>query len=248
MARLVCGLLTPVVMVLVAAPTPAEDSTQAIIDKAIKAHGGTKKVNELKCLRTKTKGHLEALGGLDFTQESASRLDGKFKEVVHLDVNGQAVTVTTVFNGKKAWLNVNGQAQNVDDKVLGEIKEAAALARFARLTLLKGKDYKLDSLGEVKVDGKSAVGIKASKKGQRDVSLWFDKKSGLLLKTERRMRDLMTSQELTEERVITEYQDVDGHKVAKKVSVRRDGNKYLDVEVTEFKIVDDIDDGEFTEP
>jgi hypothetical protein len=170
------------------------------------------------------------------------------KEVTHLEANGQQITVTAVYNGKKAWLNVNGQNQEVNDKILDELKEAAAISRLARLTPLKGKEYKLSPLGEVKIGGKPAVGIKVSSKGHRDVNLFFDKDSGLIVKTERRLHDLMTGQELTESRVITEYQDVDGRKVAKKVTVERDGKKYLDAEVTEVKFVDDIDDSEFAEP
>jgi hypothetical protein len=248
MVRLLCGWLAPVTMIALAAPAPADDSTRAIIDKAIKAHGGAKKVAEQKAIRTKSKGRLELAGGLDFTQESAVQLDGKFKEVVQLEANGQQITVTTVYNGKKVWLNVNGQNQDVNDKTVEEIKEAAAIARLARLTVLKGKEYKLNPLGEIKVDGKAAVGVKVSTKGHRDVNLYFDKKSGLLLKTERRAHDPMSRQDVTEERLITEYQTVDGRKVAKKVLVRRDGKKYLEVEVTEFKVVDDIDDSEFGEP
>ncbi len=63
-----------------------------------------------------------------------------------------------------------------------------------------------------------------------------------------RKRDLMNGQEVTEERYITEYQDVGGRKVAKKVEVLRDGKQFLEAEVQEVEILPKIDDSEFAQP
>ena len=69
-----------------------------------------------------------------------------------------------------------------------------------------------------------------------------------MTKTERRTKDLMTGQEVTEERIVTEYQDKHDRKVAKRVTVNRDGKKLLDVEVLEVELLESIDDGEFAQP
>src|SRR5437763_974410 len=87
----------------------AQDDAKAILDKAVKAHGGAEKLGKIKAQTSKAKGRIEVAGGLDFTQESTVQHPNKFKEVVHLTVNGQQIDVTTVYNGKEGWINANGQ-------------------------------------------------------------------------------------------------------------------------------------------
>jgi hypothetical protein len=227
----------------------AQDDVRAIVQKALKAHGGAEKLDKFKAGQIKTKGKIELFDGLPFTQEITYQLPNQFKEVTDLEVMGQKVAVTTGFDGQKGWLEVNGQAQELDDKLLTELKEAAHMLRVSRLTsLLEDQALKLSSLGEVKVEGKAATGVRVEAKGFRDISLFFDKDSGLLVKTERRAVDPMTGQEFTEERIITEYQKVEGLPSPKKAIVNRDGKKFLEAEVTEIKLLEKVDAQTFAKP
>jgi hypothetical protein len=226
----------------------ADDGTPALIDKAIKAHGGTEKLTEKKATQAKSKGTLELGGGIEFTQE-VSIQGGKFKEAMQLQVAGKQVNVTTVFDGTKGWLKVNDdEAKELDGKTLDEIKEAAYAARVGRLVFLKDKSIELSPLGEVQVNDRPAVGVKVTSKGHRDLNVFFDKATGLLAKAERRVVDLMNGTEVTEERIVKEYQDVGGMKVAKRVLVNRDGKKFMEIEVVEAKLLDNLDDSEFAKP
>src|SRR5262249_2896204 len=137
----------------------ADDTPQALIDRAIKAHGGAEKLTKERATQTKAKGTLELGGGLNFTNE-VSMYAGKFKEAMELDVNGQKVTVTTVFDGSKGWVKANDQLMDLDDKLLDEVKEAAYLNRLGRLVFLKDKSVELSPLGEIKVNDRPAVGIR----------------------------------------------------------------------------------------
>src|SRR5207249_2082431 len=103
-------------------------------------------------------------------------------------------------------------------------------------------------LGEVQVNGKPALGIKVEQKGKKDLDFYFDKSTGLLAKTQRRARDFQGGQEVTEERIVTEYQTLKGRKIAKKVEVKRDGKDFLKVEVIESELPERIDDSEFAKP
>ena len=236
------------VLLIIGGRAPAQDEVRAIIEKAIKAHGGEEKIAKTKAMLVKNKGTIELSGSLAFTQEVTMLHPDKFKEVLHLEIQGKQITVTTVFNGTKAWLNVNGQRMELEGKLLVEIKEAAYLARLTRLVFLRDKTVELSALGEVKVNGRPALGVKVTTKGHRDLDLFFDKETSLLAKVSRRMVDPMTEQELTEERIITEYQEVEGQKAAKKVVVNRDGKKFLEAEVLEVKYPTTIDENEFGKP
>lgn len=220
------------------------EEPKTIIEKCIKATGGVEKLSRMGG-QSKTTGTLEILNSVNFAQEVIFQLPNKFKEVLEMEVNGQKVKVTTTYNGKDVTIDVNGQKLPLDEKQLAEIKEAAHMMQVGRLIYLKDKKYELSSLGESKVNDNAAEGIKVATKGFRDVNLYFDKKSGLLTKIERRAMDFMTQQELSEERIITEYQDIDGMKVPKKVLVNRDGKKFMEAEVQEFKSLDKVDDSTF---
>jgi outer membrane lipoprotein-sorting protein len=249
MRQLLCAFLTAGLLVGLVSRAPAADEARAIIDKAIKAHKGKAKAEKYTAIQTKCKGKLEIAGGIDFTQENSVQFPNKFKEVLEGEVMNQNFNSTTVYNGKDVWVKVNGEEVKLDKKkLLATMKEAAYLIKISQMTDLKDKKYKLSALGEAKVNGKPALGVKVSCKGQKDVDFYFDKKTGLLAKMERRTVDFMTDQEVSEERIITEYQEVEGRKVAKKLTVNRDGKKFMEVEVTEMKFVDKLDDSEFDKP
>jgi hypothetical protein len=250
MRRLTLGF-SAVALVLGFVPVAfAQAEVKAIIEKAVKAHGGAEKIDKMKCVQSKNKGKLELFGSsIDMTQEISIKYTGKFREVAELNVNGQNVKVISVFDGSKASITANGEAVDITDKIMEEFKEAAYAMRVARLTkILTDKSVQLSLLGESQVEGRPAVGVKVVSKGHRDIDLYFDKESGLLVKVQGRKNDLQSMQEVDEERIIKEYQDVDGQKVPKRVLVNHEGKKYLEVEVVEIKFLDDIDDSEFQKP
>jgi hypothetical protein len=227
----------------------AGDEAYAIIDKAIMAHGLKGKENDNSGFRGKSKGTIHVNGmDLELTQEVTLQVPDKFKEVVDMTIMGNRVMVTTVYNGKEGWIKVGDMDVPVAKELLDEFKEIAHMMSLSQGLFLKDKSLKLGLLGEAMVNGKPAVGIRVSKDGQKEISFYFDKASGLMTKLERRARDFMSGQEVTEERIITAYQDVGGRKVAKKVNVVRDGNNFLEAEVLEAAFVDKLGDSEFAKP
>jgi hypothetical protein len=234
------------------ASSAADDEAGIIIDKAIKAHGFKSGPKKEFAYRGKNKGTLSVAGlNLEIEQEVAVQTPNKFKEVVRLSIMGQNIVVTTVFNGKEAWIKQNDKDIPVNGDIMAELKEAAYGMRLSQGLFLKDKSLKLSLLGEVQVNGKPAVGIKVEKKGQKDMDFYFDKGTGLLAKVQRRAKELQgaqAGQEVTEERFITEYQEVKGRKIAKKVEIKRDGKDFLKVEAIESELPEMIDDSEFAKP
>ena len=250
MRRLLTALLAlSAGLVIALASQAGEPTPDSIIDKAIKAHFPKGLDTKNKGTRTKTKGKLHIQGlELDFTQEVAVMAPAKFKESMELTVMDKKINVITVFDGKQGWILADGKEVKVSDEILAELKEGAYLISLMQGVFVKDKAVKFSIIGEAKVKGKAAVGMSVSREGKGDINLFFDKESGLITKVEGRKRDLMSGQEVTEERFITEYQDVEGRKVAKKVEVLRDGKAFLDAEVLEVQILEKIDDAEFTQP
>ena len=226
----------------------AQDDAKAILDKAVKAHGGAEKLGRIKGQITKAKGKLELLGGAEFTQESAVQHPDMLREVMHLSVNGMNIDITTVYNGKEGWMNVMGQTMPLEGAVLEAIKDAIDTMSLTRLAFMGGKDLQLTLLGDSKVNDKAVVGVKITRAGHKDVNMYFDKGTGLLAKLEHRVKDPQSGQEVSEERIILEYQDMDGMKIAKKVTVNRDDKKYMEAEVQDVKLSDKLDSVLFEKP
>jgi hypothetical protein len=226
----------------------AGDDPAAIVDKAVKAHGIQGK-EQPAGYRGRTKGTVHVNGmDLEFTQEATTHMQGKFKEVLELKIAGQDLLITTVFNGKEGWIKFNDMKNAVPDEILNEFKEQAHAMQMLQGLSLKDKALKLSIIGEEKINNKPAIGVKVEKEGHKPIDIFFDKATGLVAKSQRRVRDMQSGQEANEERVITEYQDVGGRKLAKKVEVKRDGKPYVELEVLEAKLLDKIDDSEFAEP
>src|SRR5262249_58252802 len=114
---------------------PAQDDANALIEKAIKAHGGAEKLAKMKALKIKTKGVLEIMGAsLPFTQESSIQLPDKIKDAMQLEVMGQQITVTTVFDGTKGWINANGTTMEMNEDIMEAMKQAVYMMSMHGLT------------------------------------------------------------------------------------------------------------------
>src|SRR5207249_7818801 len=172
----------------------------------------------------KSQGKLEIMGlTLPFTQEVAANPPEQFKESMSLDVMGQKVDVVTAYSKGKAWISRNGEDVPITDEIMDVLKDVAYAMKLGRLAFVSDKSFELSALGEIKVENKPALGIKVASKGHKDINLFFDKESGLMVKVEKQSRDIASGKDVLEERIITEYQDIDGLKVAKKVIVKLDG-------------------------
>jgi hypothetical protein len=185
---------------------------------------------------------------LNFTQLATVRYPNQIKDVMELEVNNMNIPIKTVFDGKKGWIEVNGQVMKLPDNVLTELKDVADIIKISRLKPLLKKPYELAVIGEVEVGEKPALGVRVSREGAKDINLFFDKKSGLMSKLDRQAIDVTSGQEVHEERIIRSYQEKDGAKVPHRVGIMRDGKKYVEIEILEINNLDNVDASEFDMP
>jgi hypothetical protein len=226
----------------------AEDPSQAIVRKAIQAHGGSVLITKYPAVETKTHGQILLGQGIGITQTTYFQLPNQLKEVQLVNLNGQRAEVITVFDGEKAWMHTNGQTQELAGQALREVKESVHLARLCRLTTLLAKDLQLTAIPAVKVDGADLVGVKVSAPGYRDVSLFFDQNSGMLTRIERQAFDFTARQEVPEVRTMSNYKYLSGVRVARNILLQRGGKKYMEIEVVDAKPLPELEHGTFARP
>jgi hypothetical protein len=229
-----------------AAPARAgDDDVKAVVEKAIKAQGGGDEAAKYPAARVSSKGKFYGMGdGIDFTSTSAVQQPDRSR----FEVTGDQFKFVQVVNGDKGWVKINDNVDEMNKEQLAEARETLHVGAVQRLIGLTGKDYKLSSLGDSKVGDKAAVGVRVERKGRRDVNLYFDKDSGLLLRLETRVKDLMADKEVTEERLFSDYKKEDGVQIPQKVLINRDGKKYVESETTDFKREEKLDASLFDKP
>jgi hypothetical protein len=249
MRRIVC--LAAALAVVTAGAARAEekkDDAKALIEKAIKAAGGEAKLAKFNAVTFKGKGKFYGMGdGVDYTGEWSVQKPDKMR----VEIKSGDFTFTQVVNGDKVWRKIGDNAEEVTDKdAVKEAKENMYAEGVASLLpLVKDKGYEFAALGEVKVADKPAVGVRVSHKGHRDVNLFFDKDSGLLVKSEATVKDEMTGgKEETQETLYSDYKEIGGAKHATKVVINRDGKKYIDAEMSDYEPKEKLDDKVFEKP
>jgi hypothetical protein len=232
------------------APARAEDETRAIVEKAVKAHGGADKLARLEkaAVQSTAKGKVHQAGGIDITMEMSVQ-GGKSRQVIEGEVANVKFRQVVLFDGQRLRIYVNGKEYKLDDKKMNkEVREQANAEKIVGLVFVRKKGYTLSPLGEVRVNGKPALGVRVSSEGHRDVNLFFDKEKGLLVKTETRTIDFLSGEERTQEKVLADYKERDGFLQPSRVTVLQDGKELLSLEIEEVKVVDRFDDDTFTRP
>ena len=248
MRRLVVALWAAGLLAGLAGPAPGQDTPRAVIERAIKAHGGRERLGRVRADKVKLKGTLTVgTKSVPFTAETTVQLPGQFKSVVQLTAGNDKHTVVHILNGDKGSIALDGQPQKLEPAALAEMRETLQLDRAVRLVpLLTDKSFTLSSLGESKGAERTVVGIKVTAKGRRELRMYFDKDSGFLVKTEHMLED--KGREVRQEELYSDFRDVGGYKRPIKVSAYRDGKKVMDAEMLEVRSYDRIDPVEFTKP
>jgi hypothetical protein len=179
--------------------------------------------------------------GLPYTGTYAVQWPGQFR----MEIEG---VFTIVLDGDKGWIKDQGGTKEMPKDQLAEQKESQYAGWVSWLLPLKDKSFQLAPLGESKVAERTAVGVKVSSKGHRDVNLYFDKESGILVKSEHRAKDDMSGQEVNQEAYYTDYKDLAGLKVPMKITIKRDGKQFVEAENHDLKMVEKLDASVFAKP
>jgi hypothetical protein len=136
------------------------------------------------------------------------------------------------------------------DKLGEEREQKYAAWEASLLPLVQDKGFKLAPLGEARVGDRAAVGVKVSRDGRRDVKLYFDKATGLLARSEVTVKDVESGsgKDMLLEITYDGYKDTGGARMPMQMTARRDGKKFIEGDLTEFKAEGKLDDKAFGPP
>lgn len=247
--RRTAGLFLAAALVLGGQAAVQADEAAAIIDKAVKAHGGADKLAKFQGEQWKAKGVMKVMGmELPYTADYSFQRPNLFRFDMAAEFGGQKIAITATTDGKQAWESAMGQVREMEAKKFEEFRHMVYVMGVSQLAPLKDKAFTLTAAGEAKVNDKPALAVKVAHKDRRDVTLFFDKESGLLVKSETRVNDEFTNKEVAQETFFMDYQDKDGHKRFQKMIVKRDGKAFLEESFSEQKSLEKLDAKLFAKP
>lgn len=196
---------------------------RAIIDKAILAHGGAEKLSPFKAVSAKWVGkhkienqyYGDAVRVVTYEMPTSDMPDKIRFDFEVENPKGSSFAFTRVVNGKQGW---QGSARGTRDLKAAEVAQIvdelyahwlASVVPFQDV-LHKDKGFEFSVWGHVAVDGKDAVGVRVSRQGRPEVILFFNKQSGLVVKSERRAKDPVTNEEYTAESIYRDHKAFQG--------------------------------------
>jgi hypothetical protein len=225
-----------------------DKDVNAVLDKAIKALGGEEKLSKVHAATSKGKGTF-SFNGMDNEFKSQTTVQGldHYRSEFEGEFGGNTIKGATVLAGDKGWRSF-GDTTELDKEGLANEKRTVYLQIIPMTVLpLKGKDFKVEAAGEDKVGDKPAVVLKVTPPDGKEFKIYFDKESGLPVRTVGKVVDFMGN-EFEMETTLSDFKEFDGIKKATKSESKRGGERFLSVQLTEFKVLDKVDPKTFSEP
>jgi negative regulator of sigma E activity len=246
MKKLFSVLLIAAFLSVMGAAQQAEDAT-AILDKAIAALGGAEKLEKIKSATWKTKGTF-TFQGTDIATTTVTTVQGldHHRREFEGSFDGNQVKGMSVLAGDKGWRVFSGEKMPIDD-IANEKRTNYLDLIPVTLVPLKKADFKLEALPEEKIADKPVAVLKVTPPDKKEFKIYFDKESGLPVRLVGKVNFL--GEEFTQQTDFAEYKEMAGIKKATKISAKRDGEKYIEIQVTEFTVSDkEADAKTFAEP
>lgn len=245
------SLLVGMGLVLASTASVQADDAAArdVINTAIKKNGGEALLSKFPGRSSKIKGTMYLLGSaVPITGELVSQNGNQHRMSISLSVDGQTVSFVSVLNGKEGWQRLYDQTAEMTDDQMAEARAAAYAGWLATLVPLQDKAFQLTLAGETEVGRRPAIGINVTREGHRPFKMYFDKETYRLVRTETNVVDESTAKEVAQESTYSDFKVVEGVPHAGKISIKRDGQPHVDVEVVEFKPGEKLADSFFAKP
>jgi hypothetical protein len=242
---------TTAAAVFLAAVLPAAAADpKAVVEAAVKAHGGQPALAKYPASEMKFKGNMSLMGlDVELTGTSTSADGGKMRMEMAAELAGQKLNVVQVSNGKKSTTKVSlgGMAVPSPDTPEGEMKVAAAMSDVNKIyPLLDEKRFKLTAAPDAELDGKKASVLTVTLvEAKKDVTLYFDQATGLFVKSAYKAAG-PDGVEADRETVMADFKAVDGVQTPMKLTIYQGGTKFMTMTVTEVKNLEKVEDKTFT--
>jgi hypothetical protein len=250
MKRTQVAVLLAAAVSLAVKPTRADEAqVKQVLDKAIQALGGEDKLTKAAAFTSKSKAKITIEGNENqvSTEATVQGLD-RVRSVFEGEFNGNHIKGLTILNGDKGWRKFGDQNMDMDpDAVKNEKRTVYLMVVPVTIVPLKSKGFKVESAADESVNGKSTAVLKVNGPDGKDFTLHFDKETGLPVRLVAKVIGWQ-GEEYIQDSTFSDYKDFGGIKKSAKVSIKRDGETFVESEITDFKVLDKVPAETFAEP
>ena len=218
---------------------------KAVVEKAVAAAGWEK--NGANVAQTwKDKGTF-TLGEekLEYTADWYFSGPDKYRFDLKGKFGGADMTLTAVANADKAWGKMNDESESfAGDKLEYTRNEVYKLWVYTLTPLLTEKGFTLKPVAGVKVDGNDTAGVEVGHKDRPTVTLYFDAKTHLLVKSVASVKNEFDGwKETTEETLFGGWKEgADKKKQPTKLTIVRGGKTLIESDQSGHKYHDKLED------
>ena len=249
MRRLAFGLVVFSISIC-SMPARADETSdaRALVEQAIKAHGGATELSRMRCMTRSSTGAIFLFGqGAPFQDELIVSLPTKWRWTLTGGAGGPNAQMILILNGDNAWQGNGAAMTPMPKERVAELHNESQVLWFAMLTpLIQEKDLQLGLTKDIDVNGRPARGIRVSRANKAELRLYFDAQSHLLVKIARRAME--AGLEIEKEYFYGDHEAVQGVMMPKKYSEWTSGRKFVDVNSITYKFHSSIDDKFFQKP
>lgn len=214
----VCVCLSALMLL---AAAPPDDAAKPVLDRALKALGDEAKLAKFQTGVAKGKVTGEEGGQeMNVTFEASWRGLDRYRIESDIGHGGRNFQAIVVLNGDQAWAKFADKEDNPPEGVVPLIKNALHALRMPQLlSTFKNPAYKLTPTGESKVGDRLAVGFAVALKDYKEVTLYFDKETGLPVKSEVQL-STPHCKDVNVEYIYSDYKDFGGVKQPGKITIK----------------------------
>ena len=216
-----------------------DPAVKEIIEKHVKALGGKEKLASVKSLVMKGDMEIAGLGKADMSTTQSNK---KVLAVINLPGMGE---MRQGSDGTNAWIVSPFQGAMLLDGGMKERINSQATSMFPALLWLDGYKGKIEAEGEADVNGNACHKLTFKSEAGEESTSYFDKDSGLMVKTESVTDSPNGEMEITQ--YSDDYKEVNGIMVAHKQTTEMPQGEMVMV-ITEVKMNEDIPESTFELP
>ncbi len=226
-----------------------EPRPEEIIDKAIRAHGGEEKLAGLSAFTLKER--MVYPDAATWDTQIVVQLPGRYRSERTISSGGKSSTWMIVLDGEQGWMKQNEVVTRYPSAFIASFFKYTIPYEGPRSILRlrarqKNPACQFTTTGEGTVEGRPAVGLRMKLEGGPEVTWYFDKETGLLLKTEQRTKRF-EGEDSVQVTLYGDYQTFDGFPMARKETSLRDGKLAFTTELIDFHVASPSE-GAFAKP
>jgi hypothetical protein len=222
-----------------------EKQAKQILEEVVRAHGGATSLAKLAVSSRTDTGNLY-LGGKEVP--FVSQVTRSLPDRVRLDMTiDKKINTLIILNSDKAWQREGRSAAAAMGETRRlEFREEAFVWYLATIAPLAQAEFTLDSLPEMMINGELAVGLLVKRKGYADSKMWFTKRNHLLTRIERTATEAGIKVE--KEYNYSSHKSFSGLTLPTKESITVNGRKFNDYTISDYKLLEKVDDKTFAKP